>query len=283
MASKKSKNLESYGFSRANEKQTVDSQSRLNLHESVDSNIITETVRTVLLNLCDAICEPSMDFESHNPYATENSKPADVLSSSNCHSIKNDAGNHLDNRLSLSNELRYHLLTDHFYPDENFVWPFVERRTHQSIEKRYLRRNHLDENKPWLVFSPSKNGLLCVCCVLFAKVIDKAQPGQFVSVPCRQYGKLLGADGLINRHKNNKYHQQSLLETESFIRMYEKKSVSVDSMLISKRQVEIVENRKRLIPIIKTIVLCGQNNIPLRGHRDDGHLDVESIVGSEGE
>ncbi|CAF3860067.1 unnamed protein product [Rotaria sp. Silwood1] len=37
-------------------------------------------------------------------------------------------------------------------------------------------------------------------------------------------------------------------------------------------QQEKIENRKRLVPIIKTIILCGQNNIPLRGHRDDGYI-----------
>ena len=32
------------------------------------------------------------------------------------------------------------------------------------------------------------------------------------------------------------------------------------------------ENRKRLEPIVKTIILCGRQNIALRGHRDDGKL-----------
>nr|CAI5841335.1 unnamed protein product [Callosobruchus analis] len=34
----------------------------------------------------------------------------------------------------------------------------------------------------------------------------------------------------------------------------------------------INKNRKKLIAIIKTIILCGSQNIPLRGHRDDGDL-----------
>ncbi|XP_072380768.1 52 kDa repressor of the inhibitor of the protein kinase-like [Diabrotica undecimpunctata] len=49
----------------------------------------------------------------------------------------------------------------------------------------------------------------------------------------------------------------------------------------------IRENRHRLVPIIKTIILHGKQNIPLRGHRDDGSLienenDRESIVSNEG-
>jgi len=42
-------------------------------------------------------------------------------------------------------------------------------------------------------------------------------------------------------------------------------------------------NKKRLTSIIKTIIFCGNNNISLRGHRDDGILDYESaITGKEG-
>lgn len=36
--------------------------------------------------------------------------------------------------------------------------------------------------------------------------------------------------------------------------------------------------RKRLIPIIKTIIFCGHNNLSLRGHRDDGILDIDSAI-----
>lgn len=45
-----------------------------------------------------------------------------------------------------------------------------------------------------------------------------------------------------------------------------------------KRRIE--ENRLRLLPIIKTIILCGKQNIPLRGHRDDGNLTEEDGSGS---
>jgi hypothetical protein len=37
-------------------------------------------------------------------------------------------------------------------------------------------------------------------------------------------------------------------------------------------QKEIAENRARIKPIIQTILLCGRQNIPLRGHRDDGDV-----------
>ncbi|CAF4734252.1 unnamed protein product, partial [Rotaria sp. Silwood2] len=56
-------------------------------------------------------------------------------------------------------------------------------------------------------------------------------------------------------------------------------------LLIDKRsQNEIAENRARLKPIIETILLCGKQNFPLRGHRDDGGLSTENegLLADEG-
>lgn len=35
---------------------------------------------------------------------------------------------------------------------------------------------------------------------------------------------------------------------------------------------KVEQNRQKLIPIIETILFCGLQNIPLRGHRDDGSI-----------
>ena len=42
------------------------------------------------------------------------------------------------------------------------------------------------------------------------------------------------------------------------------------------RQKTIAENRRKLIPIVKTIIFCGNNNFPLRGHHDDGPVTPTS-------
>jgi len=132
------------------------------------------------------------------------------------------------------------------------------------------------------VYSPSKAGLFCLHCVLFAKSIGNNHFGQFVILPCQQYGKLLGAKGLIAKHKTTNYHNDSIMNAEHFISVYENKCDGIDDLLMKKQQLEKIENRKRLTPIIKTIIFCGQNNIPLRGHGDDGELNMDSIVRGEG-
>lgn len=41
-------------------------------------------------------------------------------------------------------------------------------------------------------------------------------------------------------------------------------------------------NKKCLVPLIKKIIFCGQNNLPLRGHRDDGEFEPESVIRGQG-
>ena len=44
--------------------------------------------------------------------------------------------------------------------------------------------------------------------------------------------------------------------------------------LIIYKVIQIQENRKRLVPIIQCILLCGREDISLRGHRDHGQIDI---------
>ncbi|CAF4669280.1 unnamed protein product [Rotaria sp. Silwood2] len=280
MSMKKFKDLSSFGFtftSRAGEKATVTV-----LNGNINSNIDTSEVATnISVGTSDSILVSSINNHLSPNKQSEATLP-EATSSLDSMKLKNDIGNYIHNRLNLSNELRYLLLTQHFVPDEKFKWPFVQRKTNNTIENRFLRPNHLNDNKPWLVYSPSKSGLFCVPCVLFTKAAGNNHLGSFVLSPCQQYGKLLGADGQITRHKLKNYHNDSILDAERFISVYENKCDSVDDLLVNKQKQEKIENRKRLVPIIKTIILCGQNNIPLRGHRDDGNLNVDSIVSGEG-
>lgn len=43
------------------------------------------------------------------------------------------------------------------------------------------------------------------------------------------------------------------------------------------RQILIEDNRLKLQPIIESIIFLGRQNIPLRGHRDDGPLKINTV------
>lgn len=44
----------------------------------------------------------------------------------------------------------------------------------------------------------------------------------------------------------------------------------------------IQENRKRITPIIETILLCARQNISLRGHNDSGPLNLTEPLENDG-
>lgn len=49
--------------------------------------------------------------------------------------------------------------------------------------------------------------------------------------------------------------------------------------MVSQRQAQVEENKQRFIPIVKCIILCGQQNLAYRCHRDDGDLNIEEGLG----
>ena len=54
------------------------------------------------------------------------------------------------------------------------------------------------------------------------------------------------------------------------------KQDSIEIQLNQQQKQTILENRRKITPIIETIILCGRQGIHLRGHRDSGPLTFES-------
>ncbi|XP_057298780.1 52 kDa repressor of the inhibitor of the protein kinase-like [Hydractinia symbiolongicarpus] len=72
----------------------------------------------------------------------------------------------------------------------------------------------------------------------------------------------------FKRHENvpNGIHSDAFT---SLINAVEGKSQPIDVLIDNQRKTVVLENRKKLIPIIDAIILCGRKGIALRGHRDD--------------
>lgn len=51
---------------------------------------------------------------------------------------------------------------------------------------------------------------------------------------------------------------------------------------ITGRKLQISENREDRIPIVKLVILCGLQELSLRGHRDQGALDLEPPIENDG-
>lgn len=87
---------------------------------------------------------------------------------------------------------------------------------------------------------------------------------------------------------NTKYHQEVVLKSKDFITNYENLGKNIINLVNAHRMRTVDENRKRIRPVIQTLLFLTRQYIALRGHRDDGNLldsidnsNQNSIVGNE--
>jgi len=142
------------------------------------------------------------------------------------------------------------LLENPWFPSNTYNFPFSLHSKGGRDVKRFVGLHHLKAHH-WLVLSDLHRGLYCKYCVLFSGEYGSHQSSS-------QLGKLVktGKDFLIT------YHAPQL---------------EVINQVNSQRLVQVQENRPRLRPIIETIILCGRQNIPLRGHKDDGYVLEQNL------
>ncbi|KAF0751278.1 52 kDa repressor of the inhibitor of the protein kinase-like [Aphis craccivora] len=76
-------------------------------------------------------------------------------------------------------------------------------------------------------------------------------------------------------HSNLKYHTSSVLDSEQFLKIIENNETSIIERLDKNRALQIEENRKRIKPIIECIILCGKEELALRGSKDFGPINVD--------
>lgn len=157
---------------------------------------------------------------------------------------------------------KFHLLTEHWVPPKKFQFP-VSRLNNKN---RKFQADWLEKH-PWLVYSPSLDGVLCKHCVMFA---NDENLGYFVKSAYRNWNKC--SDDLKN-HATKKYHADAMLKSENFLENMRNPVEGIDVGLNAEAEAQIAINRKILASIFKTVFLCGQQGLALRGHRDDGVLE----------
>ncbi|CAH1115161.1 unnamed protein product [Psylliodes chrysocephalus] len=118
------------------------------------------------------------------------------------------------------------------------------------------------ERFSWLVYtSTGQQGALCKYCVLFVK--DYAGKGfhqQLKSLVTQPFTKWKDAVHDFEHHSESQYHKSSVLLADNFVKVQPNIISQIDSGYLA----QIADNRKRLIPIIETIKLCGRQELALR-------------------
>ena len=149
------------------------------------------------------------------------------------------------------------------------------------MRPRRLNGDHLKRFK-WLAVSRlgDRSGVWCSTCVLFGggegggRGGSRNQPlGKLVLRPLVDFSDLTGKNGALTIHENTEYHRTSAVRATEFAarRHRPQLDVAVQVETASKREVE--RNRAIISSIVETVRLAAMQNIPFRGHRDDGRID----------
>ena len=169
----------------------------------------------------------------------------------------------LSGHVSVTDHEKYQLAVHHFNPDSSYKFP---KAVNGRFQHRWLTKY------PWLRYSKRDDGGYCLSYVLFARSSDfRATPGVLVTTPFTNFQETLE---ILGRHAEKIFHKTATVAFENFIKVMTNKQPSIHHRLDEQSRQQIVSNRKMLKSIIETIILCGRQNIPLRGHRDSS-LDVE--------
>ncbi len=160
---------------------------------------------------------------------------------------------------SISDANKYHLLKHHFRPDAQYKFP-QDSSTKRSFQLKWLNNNN------WLVYSKEMDGGFCLPCVLFATGYRAQDPGILVSRPLRNFGKALE---LLNKHRAKDYHAGAIARCQEFEDVMDQEKPNIRRWIDRGLAQRVSTNRRRLLSIVKTLTLCGRQNIPIRGHRDN--------------
>ncbi|XP_026819497.1 52 kDa repressor of the inhibitor of the protein kinase-like [Rhopalosiphum maidis] len=256
---------------------------KIKLHETHESVTSTEEVDTLT---------PSLSFNSLLTSASTSSIESQRIINDNndttTSSESYDIGNYIDHIYSINDFTKFMILKNHWVPPKHYIFPFSVHNKRNREEKRRPNHQHLS-NYSWLVYSDVKKGLFCKNCAIFTNDIlvggqKTISVKKLVTEPLIKFANLLGKHGDLDCHSQTQYHKLAIVKSESFIQVYKNPSYDIRNQVETSRKQQAIENRERLVPIIKTLILHGQQNIPIRGHRDDGSLlnTNNSPVATEG-
>ena len=163
-----------------------------------------------------------------------------------------------------SREVIYDYLINVWKPGKSYRFPKKE----EYGKKRSFNYNWLEQYS-WLVYSSSLDGAFCLPCVLFARDIGKKgiKLDKLLHTP---FNSWTSATRKFKDHElNSDVHKCSQLMASEFKKTMENVSMPVHHQLHEAAVKTMKENRTKLTSIIKTIIFCGKQNLPLRAHRDD--------------
>ena len=145
----------------------------------------------------------------------------------------------------------------------------------EATGKRKFNFNWLAKH-PWLVYSKLMDGCYCFPCLLFGMRVGH-NSGKLTKLFLEPLTLWTSAASKLSAHELGKcdLHKCSVLAIQEFRQIMESKSLLVVEFQSRGEMNRVKENEKILKSIFKTIILCRQENIPLRD--DSQHYGTDQV------
>ncbi|KAL4148749.1 hypothetical protein QTP88_002913 [Uroleucon formosanum] len=193
---------------------------------------------------------------------SENSHDTDITNSM-------DIGLLIQPLEKINSNKRAELLLKIWEPDHTFIFP-ISRDRKLKFQLSWLKK------WSWLTYSKLHDGAFCKFCVLFKRNEGGRGNQKLGKLVLEKFFNWKKEIEEFNKHEATKYHRNSILDADNLLSIYNKSKEFIDIQLNNKLKIEIQENRKKIIPIIETIIFCGRQGLALRGHNDSGIISLQN-------
>ena len=164
-------------------------------------------------------------------------------------------------RRTLTSEKRFKMLTNRYIPPPNFQFP---GRPDKHGSQRCFQSSWL-QRYSWLEYSVQADGGFCLPCILFGVGREGIDLGVLVSRPLTNFKKALEE---LKAHDTKCTHCEAVTKADHFMKVMQGQQEPVHQQIDTALAERVAANRQRLVPIVKTVLFCGRQNIALRGHLD---------------
>ena len=170
-----------------------------------------------------------------------------------------DIGNlDAEKRIRMSDSQRFSVLTTRFEPSKGWTAPF---RACGKKMRRVPDFVFSSEQFPYLRYSPTLDGVFCASCYVFSTAENV-----LVSRPLTDWSN---AKKVVDGHKCSADHLTSMTKADHLVRICNKEEQSILEFGSTAYKNKVQKNRQALSAIIEAIILCGRQNIALRGKTEE--------------
>jgi len=254
---KRQKNISDYFSRKPKQKKLEDKVAVQN-----QDNIEAESRINLAPSTSTSQCEVTIYNDKNTLENTENTLVAKA-------NIPNDICNFINRRLT-DTEVE-EVLQNVWIPPSNFKFP-VNRLQVQSKSKNLKFQYMWFSRWPWLVYSETENGAFCKYCCLFAKAGAGVNSQSLGALVKKKFDNWKHAVETFDKHSKLQYHLNCVSDADHFTEVSKNRTLSVENQVNTERKKQIIENRQNIEPIVEAIILCGKQDIALRGHRDFGSI-----------